>query len=244
VVVVARASLAVDPSSPVTGGSILGDKTRMQRLAVAEGAYIRPTPAGDAMGGVAHRTREASLLCEAAGYDVVIIETVGVGQSEHAVQAIVDTFVVLLAPGGGDDLQGVKRGIIELADVLVINKADDERLAEAHTTAAAYRNAGRLFRRPRWQPPVVLASARNETGLDDVWAAVQAHRAAWGSSLTELRQHRLEREVWRVVATEAVAQVRSHPHVQAMIDDVSLAVAEGRLSPAVAAQHLLRAAQS
>ena len=174
------AVLAVDPSSRRSGGSILGDKTRMQRLAQAPQAFIRPSPAGATLGGVARRTREAGLACEAAGFDVVVIETVGVGQSEDAVADMVDCFLLLLAPGAGDELQGIKRGVVELADLVVINKADGELLAAAKRAQADYQAALQLLRppTPAWTPEVLACSALHEDGIDAVWQAVGRQRQA------------------------------------------------------------------
>src|SRR5207247_2714285 len=172
------AVLAVDPSSARSGGSILGDKTRMARLAVAPEAFIRPSPAAGSLGGVARRTREALLVCEAAGYEVVLVETVGVGQSEYAVAAMVDFFLVLMLAGAGDELQGMKKGILELADALAINKADGDNVAHATQAAAQYRSALNLFRHatPAWDPPVVLVSALEARGMDTIWAIIEDHR--------------------------------------------------------------------
>ena len=174
------AVLAVDPSSRRSGGSILGDKTRMQRLAKAPQAFIRPSPAGATLGGVTRRTREAALACEAAGFDVIVIETVGVGQSETAVADMVDCFVLLLAPGGGDELQAIKRGIIELADLVVVNKADGELLAAARRAQADYQAALHLLRPATagWTPEVLTCSALEGSGIDALWQAVRRHRAA------------------------------------------------------------------
>ncbi len=168
------AVLTVDPSSAISGGSILGDKTRMEALARQPNAYIRPSPAGATLGGVALRSRECLLLCEAAGYDVVIVETVGVGQSETRVADMTDTFVLLLQPGGGDELQGIKRGIMELADLVLVNKADDEMVSLAERSAADYRNALHLIqaRTPGWKVEVQTCSARDGTGLESAWNAV------------------------------------------------------------------------
>ncbi len=168
------AVLAVDPSSPLSGGSILGDKTRMERLAREDNAYIRPTPSGGTLGGVSYRTREAMLVCEAAGYDIVLVETVGVGQSEFEVRSMVDFFCVLLQPGAGDELQGIKKGVLELADLLVVNKADGEHRDEAERTRAEYAHALGLLRpsSEHWTPRVQLASALTGDGIDAVWQAV------------------------------------------------------------------------
>src|SRR5512143_3582392 len=169
------AVLAVDPSSARSGGSILGDKTRMQRLSVSPQAIIRPSPAAGSLGGVARRTREAMLVCEAAGYDVVLVETVGVGQSEYAVASMVDFFLVLMLAGAGDELQGMKKGILELADALAINKADGDNIARAQRAAGELQLALRLFRpqSAQWEPPVLQVSALEERGMDAVWDAVQ-----------------------------------------------------------------------
>jgi LAO/AO transport system kinase len=172
------AVLAVDPTSSRTGGSILGDKTRMARLSQAPQAFIRPSPTSGTLGGVARRTRETMALCEAAGFDVVIVETVGVGQSETTVADMVDVFVVLLLAGGGDDLQGIKKGIIELADVVCITKADGDNRARATRAAADYRNALHILTpaTPEWSPPVLTLSALENTGLDAVWSTLRDHR--------------------------------------------------------------------
>ena len=172
------AVLAVDPTSSRTGGSILGDKTRMNRLAQSPHAFIRPSPTSGTLGGVAHKTRETLALCEAAGFDVVIVETVGVGQSETTVADMVDIFVVLLLAGGGDDLQGIKKGIIELADIIAINKADGDNLDRATAAAAEYRSALHILTPADagWQPPVLCVSGRDNRGLEELWATIAAHR--------------------------------------------------------------------
>ena len=161
------AVLAVDPSSPVAGGSILGDKTRMERLSRSEAAFIRPSPAGKALGGVAFKTRESLLLCEAAGYDVILVETVGVGQSEHQVAGMVDFFLLLMLPGGGDELQGIKKGILELADAIVVNKADGASETLARTTQQHYRGAMSLLKHEGfWEPKVMTCSALHQQGIE------------------------------------------------------------------------------
>jgi len=170
------AVLAVDPSSPVAGGSILGDKTRMEMLSREEGAYIRPSPAGGALGGVAFKTRESLLLCEAAGYDVILVETVGVGQSEHQVAGMVDFFLLLMLPGGGDELQGIKKGILELADAIVVNKADGASEALARTTQQHYRGAMSLLSHEGfWEPRVMTCSALHGQGIEAVWETIQEY---------------------------------------------------------------------
>ena len=172
------AVLAVDPSSSRSGGSILGDKTRMAELSASPHAFIRPSPSAGSLGGVAQRTREAMLVCEAAGYDVVLVETVGVGQSEVAVASMVDFFLVLMLPGGGDELQGIKKGILEIADALAVNKADGDNLGRAQRAVAEYRSALRLFRHgsANWAPPVVPISALESSGMDEVWKIILDHR--------------------------------------------------------------------
>ena len=178
------AVLAVDPSSKRSGGSILGDKTRMQDLSTNRDAYIRPSPAGATLGGVARRTREAMLVCEAAGFDVVLVETVGVGQSETAVADMVDMFVLLLLPGGGDELQGIKRGIVELAELVIVNKADGDLADAALRTAADYRNALRLLRppSPNWRVAVERCSALTGEGIPEVWRTVERYREVLGAT--------------------------------------------------------------
>ncbi len=234
------AVLAVDPSSPTTGGSILGDKTRMERLAHDDRAFVRPTPSGGALGGIATRTREAMLVCEAAGYDVVIIETVGVGQSEHAVSAITDTFVLLVAPGGGDDLQGQKRGVLELVDIVVVNKADGPREAEAADTASHYRIAGHLLHHHKsWHPPVLLASAATGKGLDVLWQTVLDHTAHLAPTLDERRGQQAERWLWTSVEHELVRRLHAAPDVNARLPGLLADVRRGKTSPGRAALSLV-----
>src|SRR3954469_22841568 len=195
------AVLAVDPSSTRSGGSILGDKTRMEQLTRSRHAFVRPSPTGGTLGGVARRTREAMLLCEAAGFDVVLVETVGVGQSEVKVAAMVDLFLVLVAPGGGDELQGLKRGIMELADLVVVNKADGELAAVAAHTAADYAAALHLVR-PRsqaWTPRVLTCSALTGTGIQEVWDAVVEFREAVSTELPALRAAQSREWMWSEV---------------------------------------------
>lgn len=194
------AVLAVDPTSTRSGGSILGDKTRMEELARRPEAFIRPSPAGRTLGGVARRTREAMLLCEAAGFDAVFVETVGVGQSETAVAEMVDLFCLLAGPGAGDDLQGVKRGIMELAELIVVTKADGDLAAAANRAAADLRHALKLMRplHTEWTPEVISTSSMTGVGLDDVWRAVVEHRAALsgGGALDSLRARQREQWLW------------------------------------------------
>lgn len=172
------AVLVIDPSSSRTGGSILGDKTRMQKLSIREEAYIRPSPSGGVLGGVARKTRESMLLCEAAGFDVILVESVGVGQSEAELAELVDVLCLLLVPGAGDELQGIKRGIMELADLVVVNKADGDRIPLAKRARGDYRHALRMLppSTPGWETPVQIASATEGTGLAEIWESIQAHR--------------------------------------------------------------------
>src|SRR5690242_926438 len=192
------AVLAVDPSSALSGGSILGDKTRMPRLAAAPEAFIRPSPSAGSFGGVTRRTREALLVCEAAGYGVVLVETVGVGQSEFAVASMVDFFLVLLLAGAGDELQGIKKGILELADALAINKADGDNVGRATQAAAQYRAALNLFRATSasWRPPVLTVSALEGRGMDAVWSVVEEHRVKLGDSGELARKRREQQQAW------------------------------------------------
>jgi GTPase len=237
------AVLAVDPSSRRSGGSILGDKTRMERLARDPQAFIRPSPSGGSLGGVARRTREAALLCEAAGFDVIVVETVGVGQSEVAVSDMVDCFCLIVAPGGGDELQGIKRGIIELADVIVVNKADGDLLPAAQRAAADYRHAVHLLRprHPGWQVPVIPTSALDGAGVDEVWTTVEklvAHLRE-GDRLERLRAGQSVAWMWDEIRERLLDSFRSDPHVAVGWSEAEAAVRAGRLSPTTAARRLL-----
>jgi len=237
------AVLAVDPSSSLSGGSILGDKTRMEELARDPRAFIRPTPAGRSLGGVARRTREAMLLAEAAGYDVILIETVGVGQSETTVAEMVDLFMLLLAPGGGDELQGIKRGIMELADLIVVNKADGDLLPAARLAATEYGGAMRLMRPkvPFWRARVLLASAFRREGLDKVWAAIEDYRDAASASggLQALRGRQASLWLWTEIREGLLEALRANPRVAALLPEVERDVTAGKANPAAAARRLL-----
>ncbi len=226
------AVLAVDPSSQRSRGSILGDKTRMQDLARAQGAFIRPSPAGGTLGGVARRTREALLVCEAAGFDVVIVETVGVGQSETAVAEMVDMFLLLLQPGGGDELQGFKRGIIELADLVVVTKADGELEGAAERAAAEYHGALQFLRppSPAWRPPVLLCSAATGAGIAEVWDAVGRFRAAMegGGALAAKRAEQARAWMWSEVSETLVAALSARPEVARQLAGLEDQVRTGR----------------
>jgi LAO/AO transport system kinase len=237
------AVLAVDPSSARSGGSILGDKTRMTELARDPAAFIRPSPAGGTLGGVARRTREAMLLTEAAGFDVVLVETIGVGQSETAVADMVDLFLLLLAPGGGDELQGIKRGIMELADLVVVNKADGELLKPARLAASDYASALRMLRAksPSWAAKVLLASALERSGIAEIWSAVEQHRQALEAT-GEIGRRRAEQAkawLWSEVSESLTAGFRQHPAVAAALPGLEADVAAGRIAPSAAARMLL-----
>ena len=239
------AVLAVDPSSTRTGGSILGDKTRMGELTRTDSAFVRPSPTAGTLGGVARRTREAMLLCEAAGFDVVMVETVGVGQSEVAVAGMVDLFILLIAPGAGDELQGIKRGIIELADIVVVNKNDGELAPAARTTAADYGSALRLVRSKTsgWMPRVTLASALAGTGMDELWAAVEEFRAALDAT-GELQRRRAEQArewMWSEVSESLMDALRHDGRVSKLVDRLEAAVTAGEVPPAAAARQMLDA---
>ena len=241
------AVLAVDPSSPVTGGSILGDKTRMERLSQEEGAFIRPSPSGGALGGVAHRTREAMLLCEAAGFDVVLIETVGIGQSEISVRSMVDLFALLLQPGAGDQLQGIKKGVLELADALVVNKGDGEQKAIAERTRQDHLQALQLLRptSATWRPPVLVVSSLTGEGIPGFWEAVLAHREALrASGEFQARRRSQAREwMWALVGEGLQQAFRRHPEVAGRVAELEADVEAQRMTPAAAARTLLEAFQ-
>jgi LAO/AO transport system kinase len=239
------AVLAVDPSSRRSGGSILGDKTRMERLARDPHAFIRPSPSGGSVGGVARRTREAALLCEAAGFDVIVVETVGVGQSEVAVADMVDCFCLIVAPGAGDELQGIKRGIVELADLVVVNKADGDLLPAARRATADYRQAVHLLR-PRhagWEVPVLAMSAREGVGVDEVWSTVEkfvGHLREDGA-LERRRAGQAVGWMWDEIREQLIDSFRRDPGVAAGLPSAEAAVRAGALSPTTAARRLLGA---
>ena len=236
------AVLAVDPSSALSGGSILGDKTRMEGLSRQADAFIRPSPSGGSLGGVAEKTREAMLACEAAGFDVIIVETVGVGQSETAVAGMVDAFVLLQLPNAGDDLQAIKRGIVELADVIVINKADIDPPA-AQRARHQFAGALEMLRgvSPGWKPPVVMVSAAARKGIDAFWDEVERHREVMTASgeLQAKRQRQAVDWMWTLIDGGLRGRFRHHPRVCHDLPPVSRAVAGGRMTPAAAAARLL-----
>ena len=240
------AVLAVDPSSTRTGGSILGDKTRMARLAVHSDAYIRPSPTSGTLGGVTKATRETIVLVEAAGFDVVLVETVGVGQSEVAVANMVDTFLFLTLARTGDQLQGIKKGVLELADVVVVNKADGQHTAEARTAARELTTAIRLIypRDTLWRPPVLTMSALEGTGLAQMWETVLRHRDVL-TDAGEFEAKRRRQQVdwtWAMVRDAVLERVLSNPDVRNMRAEVERQVRDGELTPALAAQQIIDAA--
>ena len=241
------AVLAVDPSSSVSGGSILGDKTRMERLSRDPRAFIRPSPSAGSLGGVAEKTRETMLVCEAAGFDVVIVETVGVGQSETAVANMTDMFVLLQLPNAGDDLQGIKKGIMELADLIVINKADADPAA-AMRAKAQLETALHMLRpaHPDWRVPVLLVSALKREGLDRFWETVLAFRDTMqkNGALAEKRRHQALAWMWERIDAELKRRFRQHPAVRTMLPAIERDVESGRLAPVVAARRLLDASQT
>src|SRR3954462_8223583 len=236
------AVLAVDPSSARTGGSILADKTRMARLAGSEKAYIRPSPASGTLGGVAAKTREAMLLCEAAGFGVVLVETVGIGQSETAVSDMTDFFLALMLPGAGDELQGIKKGLVELADMIAINKADGDNVKRADHGAAEYRGALHILtpRSEHWFPPVITYSALTGSGIDVLWQKILDHRTAMTAS-GEFAARRRQQQVkwmWSMLEQRMMARLRADPAIRLKVKKIEAEVADGRITPAVAAEQI------
>src|SRR5512135_3397486 len=236
------AVLAVDPSSSLTGGSILGDKTRMERLSQEPNSFIRPSPSRGSLGGVAEKTREAMLVCEAAGFDVIVVETVGVGQSETTVAGMVDAFVLLQLPNAGDDLQAIKKGIVELADIIVINKADIDPNAAAFTKHQ-FAGAISILRTasPNWHPPVLTVSATVKTGIDAFWAEIERYRKVMTESgeLWAKRHRQAIDWMWTLIDGGLRSHFRHHPQVRHNLEAISRAVAGGGMTPAVAAHRLL-----
>lgn len=237
------AVLAVDPSSTRTGGSILGDKTRMQRLAVDRNAFIRPSPSSGTLGGVASRTRETMLLCEAAGFDVILVETVGIGQSETAVADMTDFFLVLMLPGAGDELQGIKKGVLELADMIAVNKADGDGAVRARAAAAEYRAALHILApaSPLWSPPVILISGLANQGLHDLWAKIVEHRTRFTASGDFAARRRAQdvKWMWAMIEDRLMGRLRDDRTLRARLPDIEKAVAEGRLAATAAADEVL-----
>jgi LAO/AO transport system kinase len=240
------AVLAVDPTSSVTRGSILGDKTRMERLAARDDAFIRPSPTGGSLGGVTRKTRETILVCEAAGFDVVLVETVGVGQAETVVADMVDFFLLLMLTGGGDELQGIKRGILELADLVAINKADGDNLAAAERDRAELARALEILRPATresiWTPPVVTSSGATGDGLDRIRQLIEDHHRLLSETgeFDDRRRRQLLRWTWSMVDEGLLAAVREHPEIAAALPGLERDVLEGRMTPTSAAETILR----
>ena len=237
------AVLAVDPTSQRTGGAILGDKTRMGRLVNEPNAFVRPSPAGAMLGGVTRTTRETILICEAAGYDVVLVETVGVGQSETIVADMVDFFLVLMLAGAGDELQGIKKGVLELADLIAVNKADGDNVTKASAAAADYRMALHLTQpaSPNWSPPVLTCSALDDTGLDEIWSQIQAHRVKLGASgeLAATRQSQELHWMWQMVEDRVLTSLRANPQLAALIVTLEDDIRGGRVTASHAAERII-----
>src|SRR6516225_1518608 len=239
------AVLAVDPSSARTGGSILADKTRMAQLAADTRAFIRPSPTAGTLGGVAAKTRETMLLCEAAGYDVILVETVGTGQSETAVADMTDFFLALMLPGAGDELQGLKKGLVELADMIAVNKADGDNIARAKAAAAEYRAALHILtpRSPNWAPPVVTYSALTGDGISVLWDKVVEHKTKLTKSgdIAAWRREQQVKWMWSIFDDRLRTQLRSDRTLRARLPHLEAEVSAGRLSPAVAADEIAQA---
>jgi LAO/AO transport system kinase len=241
------AVLAVDPSSPLRGGSILGDKTRMEMLSREENAFIRPSPSEGALGGVAQKTRETMLLCEAAGYDVILVETVGVGQSEYEVAAMVDFFLVLMLPNAGDELQGIKRGIMELADALVINKADGESMSLAQQTQGHYKNALKLMKQNSfWTPQVETCSAINNERIEDIWQMITAYQKAANeninagiSSFVEKRARQNSEWLKKLIHEMLELKLKQNPEVKSALPKLQDEVLNNKTTPYNAAQQII-----
>ncbi|WP_306262144.1 methylmalonyl Co-A mutase-associated GTPase MeaB [Pararhizobium sp. IMCC21322] len=239
------AVLTVDPSSSRTGGSILGDKTRMHTLAANPDAFIRPSPAAGTLGGVAAKTRETMLLCEAAGFDVILVETVGIGQSEITVAGMVDFFMVLMLPGAGDDLQGLKKGVLEIADMITVNKADGDNKLAAERAASEYRNALHILspQSPTWSPPVLTHSGLKDDGVDALWEQVLLFQTRMTAS-GEWQQRREEQRIgwmWSMFDTRLKNTLEDRPELQSLAQDLEAEVRSGRLQPGSAAERLFDA---
>jgi LAO/AO transport system kinase len=241
------AVLAVDPTSGVTRGSILGDKTRMAKLSRDEAAFVRPSPSSGSLGGVTRKTRESMLVCEAAGFDVILVETVGVGQSETVVADMVDCFLVLMLPNAGDELQGIKRGILELADIIAVNKADRD-VESARLAKRDYQYALRMMRGAggaddEWKVPVLLVSGLKNEGLDTLWSTIGEHRALLERTgqLDRKRRGQLERWMWSMVEEHVLQALHQHPEVARIAPEIEARVLDGTLTPTLGARRLLEA---
>jgi len=239
------AVLAVDPTSSVTGGSILGDKTRMPRLSNDPSAFVRPSPSAGTLGGVTRSTRETMIVLEAAGHDVVLVETVGIGQSETMVASMVDFFLVLMLPGAGDELQGIKKGVLEMADLIAVNKADGDNLPAARTAATDYSSALRLTHpaSPTWTPPVMTCSGQTGDGLDDLWGRITEHRSAMESTGEWEDRRRTQRLawMWSMVEDRLLDSLRGDPTVLGLLGVAEAEVLDGLTTPSAAAERLLEA---
>jgi len=238
------AVLAIDPTSQVTRGSILGDKTRMAALATNPNAFIRPSAAGDSLGGVARKTREAIVLCEAAGYDVILVETVGVGQSETAVHSMVDFFLLLLLPGAGDELQGIKRGIVEMADLIAVNKADKDKVKLADQAKREYKNALHLYppKSSGWIPEVLTCSALEGTGISDIWQSIQGYKTEMKKNnfWSENRQQQAKFWLYESIKNDLYHSFFSNKNIKNALSRVESDVAVGQLSPFKGAEELMQ----
>ena len=236
------AVLAVDPSSSRTGGSILGDKTRMARLAVDRNAFIRPSPSSGTLGGVAARTRETMLLCEAAGFDVVLVETVGIGQSETAVSDMTDFFLALMLPGAGDELQGIKKGVLEIADMIAVNKSDGDNRDRARMAAAEYMSALHILQpaSPVWSPPVVLISGLAGEGLEAMWDKIVEHRrrTTEAGEFAARRRGQQVKWMWAMLEDRFLARLRGDPALRERIAKLERAVADGATAPSAAVEEI------
>ncbi|MCP3908245.1 MAG: methylmalonyl Co-A mutase-associated GTPase MeaB [Oceanicoccus sp.] len=236
------AVLAVDPSSPLAGGSILGDKTRMEELSRNDAAFIRPSPSEGALGGVAQKTRETMLLCEAAGYDVILVETVGVGQSEYEVAGMVDFFMVLMLPNAGDELQGIKKGIMELADALVVNKADGESINLAQQTRRHYENALHLLRQASfWSPQVLTCSAHENNNIDTIWGMISNYHvdALKNNAFHEKRSRQNQEWMEKLLFEMLELKLKQNPEVKQQLPDLYKKVVNGETTPYIAAKTLI-----
>jgi LAO/AO transport system kinase len=237
------AVLAVDPSSTKSGGSVMADKTRMERLSAEKSAFIRPSPSGGTLGGVARKTRETMLVCEAACFDVIIVETVGVGQSEATVASMADFFLVLMLAGAGDELQGIKRGVLELADAIAINKADGDNIEKSEKAAKIYESALQLLQpsSPTWSPPVLTCSAQELRGIEEIWQTVLDHRKALSASgeLEHLRRQQALDWMWSLVEEGLKERFYKHPQVQKRLPQIKRSVEKGTITPTIAANELL-----
>jgi LAO/AO transport system kinase len=237
------AVLAVDPTSPVSGGSILADKTRMERLSVEPNAFIRPSPSGGTLGGVARTTRQTIVVCEAAGFDVILVETVGTGQSEVAVADMTDFFLVLMLPGAGDELQGIKKGVLEIADMIVVNKADPDNEIRAKQAVIHYRNALHIMqgRSANWQPPVLMCSALRNVGLEDIWTRLVDYREKLTASgeFQEKRRNQRVQFMWSMLQDRLMSDLKAHPAVVAALPRIQSDLHDGRLTVTLAVEEIL-----